>query len=288
MALYTVVKGDNLTFIARRFGVKHWRDLYNHPKNAEFRHKRPNPNLIYPGDQLFIPGWSDQPTEYDMREMEIIGEIKPDTPIKELTKEQRKAVVKTALESLPRDVQQDVIDVLKWTGRGLKVAQLAELAGLIGQGAWMGAIPAVLSLQLILGWLRALDTNNRMYGMRALAYTTTAWTFNATKRPSGSPAMMELFEQWNWDDKKLERRQETWDKVSRKTWKNLQAEPRKTGIDKVVIQAAFLTVARREQKHHGSEEKRLCLYLLKALEKETKRGIERTNWRQGYRILYPD
>jgi N-acetylmuramoyl-L-alanine amidase len=53
--IYTVVKGDNLTFIARRFGVRSWRDLYNHPDNAVFKARRPNPDLIYPGDVVKIP-----------------------------------------------------------------------------------------------------------------------------------------------------------------------------------------------------------------------------------------
>jgi LysM repeat protein len=53
--IYTVVKGDNLTFIARKFGVRSWRDIYFHPDNAAFRALRPNPDLIYPGDVLKIP-----------------------------------------------------------------------------------------------------------------------------------------------------------------------------------------------------------------------------------------
>jgi len=52
---YTVVRGDNLTAIARRFGLKTWQELYNNPENAAFRAKRPNPNLIFPGDLLMVP-----------------------------------------------------------------------------------------------------------------------------------------------------------------------------------------------------------------------------------------
>src|SRR3990167_8898017 len=52
---YVVVKGDNLTKIARRFDVPGgWRTIYNHPKNRAFKAKRPDPNLIYPGDVLWI------------------------------------------------------------------------------------------------------------------------------------------------------------------------------------------------------------------------------------------
>lgn len=53
--MYTVRSGDYLSKIAAEHGFADWRVIYNDSHNAEFRRKRPNPNLIYPGDQLFIP-----------------------------------------------------------------------------------------------------------------------------------------------------------------------------------------------------------------------------------------
>ncbi len=55
MPNYTVVQGDCLSLIALRHGFADWRTIYNHGSNAEFRRLRPNPNLIYPGDVIFIP-----------------------------------------------------------------------------------------------------------------------------------------------------------------------------------------------------------------------------------------
>ena len=52
---YIVKAGDNLSSIARQHGLKSWQELYNHPDNGGFRSKRPNPNLIFPGDLLIIP-----------------------------------------------------------------------------------------------------------------------------------------------------------------------------------------------------------------------------------------
>ncbi|MBX6424919.1 MAG: LysM peptidoglycan-binding domain-containing protein [Variibacter sp.] len=52
---YTVQRGDTLSAIARRFGVPSWQAIYNHPNNAGFRARRPDPNLIYPGDVVFVP-----------------------------------------------------------------------------------------------------------------------------------------------------------------------------------------------------------------------------------------
>jgi hypothetical protein len=51
---YTVKPGDTLSAIARSHSMT-WQDLYNHPDNAAFRRKRPNPNLIYPGDIVMVP-----------------------------------------------------------------------------------------------------------------------------------------------------------------------------------------------------------------------------------------
>jgi N-acetylmuramoyl-L-alanine amidase len=60
--MYTVAQGDCLSSISKKFGFSDWRTIYNHASNAEFRRLRPNPNLIYPGDQVFIPD-SDTKTE---------------------------------------------------------------------------------------------------------------------------------------------------------------------------------------------------------------------------------
>ncbi len=52
---YTVKEGDWLSKIAAAHGLASWQDLYYHPDNAAFRAKRPNPDLIYPGDVVMIP-----------------------------------------------------------------------------------------------------------------------------------------------------------------------------------------------------------------------------------------
>jgi hypothetical protein len=52
---YTVQQGDCLSSIALRFGFAGWKPIFEHPDNAEFRQRRPDPNIIYPGDILRIP-----------------------------------------------------------------------------------------------------------------------------------------------------------------------------------------------------------------------------------------
>ncbi|HEU0122686.1 MAG TPA: peptidoglycan-binding domain-containing protein [Bryobacteraceae bacterium] len=41
--------------IAARHGFQDYRALYGHPANASLRQKRPNPNILYPGDVVVIP-----------------------------------------------------------------------------------------------------------------------------------------------------------------------------------------------------------------------------------------
>src|SRR3989442_5603411 len=53
--MYKVRQGDYLSKIAAEHGVADWRIIYNHANNASFRQLRPNPDLIAPGDELFIP-----------------------------------------------------------------------------------------------------------------------------------------------------------------------------------------------------------------------------------------
>lgn len=55
MGYYRVQRGDCLSSIAEIYGFAEYQTIYERPENAEFRQMRPNPNIIYPGDMLFIP-----------------------------------------------------------------------------------------------------------------------------------------------------------------------------------------------------------------------------------------
>lgn len=52
---YEVVQGENLTLIALRYGFADHKPIYDHPNNADFKSKRPNPDILHPGDRIFIP-----------------------------------------------------------------------------------------------------------------------------------------------------------------------------------------------------------------------------------------
>ncbi len=52
---YTVQQGDHLSKITEVFGFSDYSTIWNHPKNADLRNLRQNPNVLFPGDSLFIP-----------------------------------------------------------------------------------------------------------------------------------------------------------------------------------------------------------------------------------------
>ena len=52
---YTVKSGDWVSKIATRFGFSDWKTVWNDPQNADLRDLRGDPNVILPGDQIYIP-----------------------------------------------------------------------------------------------------------------------------------------------------------------------------------------------------------------------------------------
>lgn len=52
---YTIQKGDCVESVSRKFGFGDFRIIYDHPNNAELKQKRPKPNLLVAGDEVFIP-----------------------------------------------------------------------------------------------------------------------------------------------------------------------------------------------------------------------------------------
>lgn len=52
---YTVKQGDHLSKIAKAFGFSDYHTIWDHPENADLKKKRQNPNVLLPGDTVFIP-----------------------------------------------------------------------------------------------------------------------------------------------------------------------------------------------------------------------------------------
>jgi len=52
---HTVAQGEHVAGIAWSYGFSDYKTIWNHPDNAELKSKRQNPNVLFPGDRLFIP-----------------------------------------------------------------------------------------------------------------------------------------------------------------------------------------------------------------------------------------
>ena len=53
--VHRVRQGECLTRIASENGFASYHAIYDHPDNAELRRKRPDPNILHPGDRIVIP-----------------------------------------------------------------------------------------------------------------------------------------------------------------------------------------------------------------------------------------
>jgi len=51
---YKVRQGDSMSSLARKHGFC-WETIWNHPENDQLKQQRGNPDILYPGDRVFIP-----------------------------------------------------------------------------------------------------------------------------------------------------------------------------------------------------------------------------------------
>ena len=114
----------------------------------------------------------------------------------------------------------------------------------------------------------------RMTGMRAVAYTTTAWTFN-----EDTPKTSQVIENITMTYEK-DRAKKAWNEASIKTRNVLEGEAKKRNVKKSSIQITLKAVG------NGSQSE-LCHILLKSYEKKLS-GPPLETWKSNYKILYPN
>ncbi len=55
MPFHRVQQGECLSTIADLYRIGTWQSLHDHPNNAALKKARPNPGVLLPGDQVFVP-----------------------------------------------------------------------------------------------------------------------------------------------------------------------------------------------------------------------------------------
>jgi hypothetical protein len=52
---YAAKQGDHISSIAKQFGFRDFLTIWNHPNNSALKKLRKNPNVLFPGDSVFVP-----------------------------------------------------------------------------------------------------------------------------------------------------------------------------------------------------------------------------------------
>jgi len=76
---YTVKEGETFGQIALQHGFTDWSALYDHPDNAHFKEQRPDPRLVYPGDEIVIPEkvTKTEPVQENVLNVFVVSGAKP-------------------------------------------------------------------------------------------------------------------------------------------------------------------------------------------------------------------
>jgi len=85
--MHTIEQGESLATIAKRSGLQSWQTIWDHPKNAELRAKRPKPELIHPGDQVYVPDkeHKDAPAKTETKNAFVAKVAKTEEKIRSIT-----------------------------------------------------------------------------------------------------------------------------------------------------------------------------------------------------------
>jgi putative peptidoglycan binding protein/LysM domain-containing protein len=79
---HVVKQGECLSTIAAQYGFSDWHDIYNDGANADLRKKRPNPDVLYPGDEVTIPEFASKSVDAPTRTKAKFVVRTPKRPLK--------------------------------------------------------------------------------------------------------------------------------------------------------------------------------------------------------------
>jgi len=199
-----------------------------------------------------------------------------------LTDAEKKKIAKETLKNdynLPGDSGAVVATICDAIGMSSQVADglsiflpalegLATVAGLI-------AVPLGIASSII-GWANASDTDVRIYGMRAVAYSQTAWAFGDPALTS-SPTIRRNY--YPATPEQLARYDRFWKTCWDAAQQALEQTARAKG-GKPIWQAALRGLGQNNRQN-------LCLEVMKQLLPKLDSGTPREVWVKGYEVLYP-
>lgn len=229
-----------------------------------------NVNLIYAGEVLYhLPTYNKfmrkQPQPQKTTQIS-------DAEKKKIVLELMKKEFKLSGDNLP--LLSKAMDILGYADNAIEAA---SIAGLIAGGSTIGVIGTALSIvnvfllpiTMIIGTVNVLEVPQRIAGLRAVAYGSTAWVFG-DPMPSYPSGMRK--EQLKWSNPwKTDQCEKAWNEARDSAVKALEEDIQKRKIPKKSYQALMRAV---------SDDNRINLIKLfmKELEKQLEPNIRKALW----------
>jgi hypothetical protein len=71
---HNVQPGDYMELIAKQYGFVDYKTIYDNANNTAFKTARPNPDILLPGDKVYIPDKNpaDDPAEVDKKHKYVL------------------------------------------------------------------------------------------------------------------------------------------------------------------------------------------------------------------------
>ncbi len=213
---------------------------------------------------------------------------KPAVSIVKFTNEEKKKIVLDALKAdfnLNGEHLKLLTTIMGKVGYVNDALSMAEIAGFITEGSVVATAASTLSTAVlfaspflgILGLMNAVQSNERVWGMRAVAYTITAWAYDEPILTSSKKILQRMSRAF--PPEKIIRYNDAWQKASRATLNHLAAKAGSGKISKKSFQLLLMALG-------NNNKGQLCLEILKGFEGEIGH-IEIKFWKANYSVLYP-
>ena len=227
-----------------------------------------NVNLIYAGETIYhLPTYysSFSPMEITVRRPPPAPQM-PDIEKKRIIEESLKKEFNLRGDNLP--VLSKAIDIL---GYAENAATLAEIAGLVAEGGVVASAGTALSIAgcflfpigATIALMNAWETGQRLVGMRAIAYGTTAWAFDDPMPPY--PSVMRNNVISGGFQHEVADHERAWNNARDSAVRNLEEEVMKKRVQKKSYQVMLRAVGNDNRNNLVKE-------LMKGLEKSLTRG----------------
>lgn len=243
-----------------------------------------NPNDIYEGEIIYY-----LPDYWKSNKTKTLAVTTPKVNAKRKLSEKEKQFI---VETLKSDFQlkgnnlktiQKVIDII---GKADNALALAEIAGFLNEGSIVAGSASVLSFISTalfpiagIGMLAdAHEIGQKLYGLRAVAYTITAWAYDKPILVGSNKVLLNIKGVPN---SSIIKYKQAWSSASRATLSSLKNMSKKKKISEDSLKLIYKALS-------SNNPKTLCLQLMTDLESKLNDTVHKMIWKVELKTLYPE